>query len=80
MLIENLPLEEDQNPPRFHDILGMAVYTTPLPGQRGFYVDEVALASERKSLFTDSVSFIAIVQISAINDNADKKLFRTCNS
>ncbi len=57
MLIDNLPLEEDQNPPRFHDILGMAVYSNAVPGQRGFYVDEVALASERKSLFTDSVSY-----------------------
>ncbi len=56
MLIDNLPLAEDQKRPRFHHIIAVGVYTNSVPEQRGFYVDDVALASERKSLFTDSVS------------------------
>ena len=58
MLIDNLPLEDGDNrrPPRFHNILGMGLYTDPDPAQRGFYVDEVSLSSEKRTLFLDSVS------------------------
>lgn len=56
MLIANLPFEGNGRPPRSHNILGMGLYTDPDPSRRGFYVDEVSLASEKRTLFLDSVS------------------------